>query len=77
MYSLGRGRMYSTTKSNSPFCGAYNRILQIVSTAMISLGYHYFVELVLDRDMAKTGGELYVGIFSNYELLANVSMTAK
>ena len=40
-------------------------------------GYHYFVELVLDRDMAKTGGELYVAVFSNYELLANLSMTTK
>ena len=41
------------------------------------LGYHYFVEMVLDRDMAKTGGELYAAIYSNYELLANVTMTAK
>ncbi|CAF0989739.1 unnamed protein product [Rotaria sp. Silwood1] len=40
-------------------------------------GYHYFVELVLDRDMAKTGGEIYVAVYSNYELLANVSMTEK
>ncbi|CAF4626709.1 unnamed protein product, partial [Rotaria sp. Silwood2] len=60
IYSLGRGKMYMTTKSNSPFCG-----------------YHYFVELVLDRDMAKTGGEIYVAIYSNYELLANVSMTER
>jgi hypothetical protein len=44
---------------------------------MILLGYHYFVELVLDRDMAKTGGDIYVGVFSNYELLANVTMTPK
>ena len=41
------------------------------------LGYHYFVEMVLDRDMAKTGGELYAAIYSNYELLANATMTAK
>ncbi|CAF4007835.1 unnamed protein product, partial [Adineta steineri] len=60
VYSLGRGKMYLTTKSNSPFCG-----------------YHYFVELVLDRDMAKTAGEVYVAIYSDYELLANVSVTAK
>ncbi len=60
IYSLGRGKMYLTTKSNSPFCG-----------------YHYFVELVLDRDMAKTVGEISVAVYSNYELLANVSMTTK
>jgi len=41
------------------------------------LGYHYFVELVLDRDMAKTGGDIYVAIFSEYEMLANVTMTPK
>ena len=50
-------------------------IRKSVVVPVVSLGYHYFVELVLDRDMAKTGGEIYVGIFSNYELLANVSMT--
>ena len=38
---------------------------------------HYFVELVLDRDMAKTSGEIFVAIHSNYEMLANVSMTSK
>ncbi|CAF0827221.1 unnamed protein product [Rotaria sordida] len=60
IYSLGRGKMYLATKSNSPFCG-----------------YHYFVELVLDRDMAKTRGEIYVAIYSDYELLANVSVTER
>ncbi|CAF0991636.1 unnamed protein product [Rotaria magnacalcarata] len=60
IYSLGRGKMYLTTRSNSPFCG-----------------YHYFVELVLDRDMAKTSGEIYVAVYSNYELLANVSLTER
>jgi hypothetical protein len=60
MYSLGRGKMFLTTKSNSPFCG-----------------YHYFVELVLDRDMGKTGGDIYVAIFSEYEMLANVTVTPK
>jgi len=41
------------------------------------LGYHYFVELVLDRDMGKTGGDIYVAIFSEYEMLANVTVTPK
>jgi hypothetical protein len=27
--------------------------------------------------MAKTSGEIFVGIFSDYELLANISMTSK
>ncbi|CAF0756734.1 unnamed protein product [Rotaria sordida] len=40
-------------------------------------GNHYFIELVLDRDMITTSGEIFVAIHSNYEMLANVSMTMK
>ncbi|CAF0740905.1 unnamed protein product [Adineta steineri] len=60
IYSLGRGDMYLTTKSVSPFCG-----------------YHHSIELTIAHDMPKTSGEIYVAIHSNYEMLANVSMTSK
>ncbi|CAF4399896.1 unnamed protein product, partial [Rotaria magnacalcarata] len=60
IYSLGRGNMYLTTKSSSPFCG-----------------HHYLIELVLDRDMSATHGEILVSIHSNYEMLTNASMTLK
>jgi hypothetical protein len=40
-------------------------------------GYHYFVELMLDPNMVKTAGEIFVAIYSNYEMLGNLSMTHK
>ncbi|CAF1041590.1 unnamed protein product [Rotaria sp. Silwood1] len=40
-------------------------------------GNHYLIELVLNRDMIATSGEIYVSIHSNYEILTNVSMTMK
>ncbi|CAF0926951.1 unnamed protein product [Adineta ricciae] len=58
--SPGRGNMYLTTKSVSPFCG-----------------YHYLIEVTLDHNIAKTSGEIFVAIHSNYEMLANVSVTSK
>ena len=50
---------------------------QIFVSCFLCLGYHYLVELELAQDMVKTGGEIFVAVHSNYEMLGNVSMTTK
>ena len=78
--SPGRGNMYLTTKSVSPFCGKIWSIIELSSFLLnniIYLGYHYLVEVTLDHNIAKTSGEIFVAIHSNYEMLANVSVTSK
>jgi hypothetical protein len=71
--------MYLVTRSNSPFCGRQRITSEVCHTLLIEIliGSHYFVELVLSPNMSKTIGEIYIAIYSSYELLANVSMTHK
>lgn len=41
------------------------------------VGYHFAVELTVDESIVKTAGEIFVAIHSNYEMLANISVTPK
>ena len=78
--SPGRGNMYLTTKSVSPFCGENLSFMELSSFLFNNinyLGYHYLIEVTLDHNIAKTSGEIFVAIHSNYEMLANVSVTSK
>ena len=43
----------------------------------MNLDYHYMIEIEFDQTMTKTSGELFVAIYSNQELLVNVSMNSK
>lgn len=77
--SPGRGNMYLSTRDTAPFCGLFLHCLlsYFFYRWAFDLGYHYVIEIELDRNMTRINGEIFVSIHSNYEMLKNISMTSK
>ncbi|CAF1201197.1 unnamed protein product [Adineta ricciae] len=76
--SFRKGQCLSCETSGCSQMGFYakdsvNRGNMYLSTK----SHHYYIELSLNEDMMKTIGEIYVSLYSNYELLTNLSMTHK